>query len=118
MSVIPLKPRSMGTLGTAQIKVTPDVLLAKSGQVKSKIDLMKKSMMELETCMQNTSSYWQGEAGDMYRSKYREFKDNTDEMTNRLLEHVRDLNTMAGVYEEAEKDIQTAIESLPSDIIV
>lgn len=102
----------------AQIKVTSEQLSAKAAQVKIKISNMKNLISDLEENVRLTEVYWKGEANSSYRSKYKEFEEITEEMIKRLEEHVRDLNTMAGVYEEAEKsNISDIAQDLSDNVI-
>ena len=108
---------SANWLSTAQIKVTPEQMSAKAAQVKIKINNMKTTFASLEQKINNSDHYWKGEAGNTYRKKYKEFKTITDTIVSRLEEHVRDLNTMSGVYQTTEQQVQQIIETLPDDII-
>lgn len=108
----------MAGIGTdGRLKVAPEQLSAKSVEIKRKTDLIRREFASLESRMEKTTSYWNGEANDTYRAKYKEFKDVTEEIIKRLEEHVRDLNMMAGVYSNTEKNIENTIENLPTDII-
>lgn len=105
-------------ISSAQIKVTSEQLTAKAAQVKIKINNIKGMIAALEESVRMTEAYWKGEANNTYRYKYDEYKDSTDEIIRRLEEHVRDLNTMAGVYEEAENEnIQSIAEDLNDNVI-
>ncbi len=109
---------SSSWVSSAQIKVTSEQLSSKAAQVKIKINNIKSKISELEDSVRMTETYWKGEANNTYRAKYNEFKDSTDEIIRRLEEHVRDLNTMAGVYEEAENEnIRNVAEDLNDNVI-
>ena len=104
-------------ISAATIKVEPDQMIAKAASVKTKINNIRRIFESLEQRVNASNSYWKGEAGDMYRNKYKEFKDATEEIIKRLEEHVTDLNAMAGVYENAENEAVNIIEDLPVDVI-
>lgn len=101
----------------AKIKVTPEVLREKSHILNVKIQRIRQAFNLLERDVNGTNSYWKGEANDVYREAYTEFRDEVDEIIRRLSEHVRDLNEMAGNYQQAEDDIKNMIEDLPNNII-
>lgn len=103
---------------STQIKVTPEELIRKAGELQGKITKIQKEFDSLEQNVNHTVSYWIGEAGDTYRNKYKEFKPGVQEIIRRLEEHVQDLNAMAGVYQKTESEVKEVIEELPSDVIV
>lgn len=107
----------MGFTGTVHIRVTPEQLKTKSDEVTVAISNMERALGRLSDIMQKTSSYWQGEAGDLHRRLYSEDKEVVDEMMKRLKEHPRDLLAIAGIYQEAEQKAVELSNMLPEDII-
>ena len=102
----------------AELKVTPEVMIQSASELKTKINKMEKAFESLDERVKATGTYWQGEAGEAFRSIYKQVKPSTEEIIKRLHEHVKDLNTMAGVYEGAEKDVKNIVASLPDDVIL
>lgn len=100
------------------LKVTPAVLIAKADVVKSKIQRLQESYEGMQSAVNRTDGYWVGEAGDLYRKRYKELGPLMEEIVKRLREHVKDLNQMAGVYTETEAEVKEMAESLPADVIL
>lgn len=103
---------------SANFKVTPDELHRQSVAVSAKVNSIRTKFNEMETKVNSSSSYWNGEAADQFRAVYAGYRDEVLEIISRLAEHIVDLEQMAGVYEQAESDANALIESLPSDVIV
>ncbi|MBR2100965.1 MAG: WXG100 family type VII secretion target [Eubacterium sp.] len=110
----------MSRLGSdAQLRVTTEELQAKSNSVNSISTRMNQEYNELRNIINRTSSYWIGKGGDAHRRKLKEQEKDVDDMFRRIKEHIVDLQTMAGVYNAAEQDIVSTIQSsLPSDVII
>ena len=110
----------MSKLGSdAQLRVTTEELQAKANSVNSISTRMNQEYNELRNIISRTSSYWSGNGSDAHRNKFNEQEKDVDDMFSRIKEHVVDLQTMAGVYNSAEQDIVTTIQSsLPSDVII
>ncbi len=116
---------SIGTAGAignglsgAQLKVTPEELYRQSTSVSNGVRTIRNSFDRMSGKVSATSSYWTGEAADGFRSTYSGYTDEINEIIARLTEHISELNTMAGVYEEAEDEAQELIASLPDDVII
>ncbi len=108
-----------GTLGNdVVIKVTTAELYAKSQSISQLLSRMQGNFQGLKVTVDKTGNYWIGEAGDAHREMYREMVPHIEEIAQRLQEHIRELQEIAGVYEETEHQVQELAESLPSDVIV
>ena len=58
----------MGSLGTGvHIKVSTEVLNNKAAEVSKELDAMRRDFDTLRQTVQNSTSYWIGEAGDLHR---------------------------------------------------
>lgn len=108
----------MATVGTIQLKVTPEVLQSKAGTVEQLIKTISNNFQNLADVMQRTDGYWIGSAGDKYRNLYKAEKEEISNMMRRLGEHPRDLLTMAGVYREAETSNTGTAQSMPTNVIM
>lgn len=109
-----------GKLGAdAQLKVSTEELKAKSASVSGLAKKMKTQYDALRSIVNSSSGYWVGNGGDCHRKKFTTQEKDVEEMFNRINEHVVDLLTMAGVYEQTESNINTQIQdTLPSDVII
>ncbi len=99
------------------IKVNTATLLAQADTVASLVSKVKNNFSELQSAVNNTNSYWIGEAGNAHRQKYTSQQSKFDEAIRRLNENVNDLRTMAGVYSEAESQAISEAASLIETVI-
>lgn len=108
----------MAGLGQVTLKVTPEVLTAKSTEVANKVNSMRRHFDDLKALIDKTSGYWIGEAGDKHRKMYQDLESDVEEILKRLGEHPVDLVTIAQKYSDVELKIEQEIQSLPSDVIL
>lgn len=99
------------------LKVTPEEMQAAASELSGYVSTMNECFQQMKSTMEQTAGYWVGEAGNAHRQMYQEQVAKTEEIIARYTEHVRDLNTMAGVYTEAEHTAQTTAEELPMSIL-
>ena len=95
------------------IKVSTEALVNQSQQVQTAANDLKECFDNLKQLVIDSSRFWKGEAGDTHRDGFAKQYSDLDEIVSRYQEHVRDLQTMAGVYQEAEAAAQSAAEELP-----
>lgn len=99
------------------LKVAPDELKDKAGEITRQIQAMEKNWNSLREIVNGSQAYWEGNAGNQHRKLVRDNEDDVQTLLKRLKEHPRDLLEMAGIYiRTEEKAVQTAA-SLPGDII-
>lgn len=99
------------------LKVSPEEMQAAASELSGYVSAMNDCFQDMKSIMQRSSSYWVGEAGDAHRELYQQQVEMTEQIVARYTEHVRDLNTMAGVYSEAEASAEAAAEELPQSIL-
>lgn len=104
--------------GENTILVDTELLKRESEIVEASIYRLKEINGELDAIVNGISDYWVGDGADAHIKAYKKMTENTEEVYARLHEHVVDLQEMAGIYEKAENDNITEIDSLPSDLIV
>ncbi|MDE6434730.1 MAG: WXG100 family type VII secretion target [Lachnospiraceae bacterium] len=104
-------------MASINLKVTPDQLKKKSGEIKKEIKAIENDFTKVDEYVTGTKKYWEGEASDVHIKGYNKMKDDFKTIIKRLKEHPKDLETMAGVYEDTENSIKTAISGLPTDVI-
>lgn len=100
-----------------QVKVTTEVLQNVSADVTKKIAEVKNAFTELETIVQNSTSYWEGGGNDEFRQAYEIRKDDYSDILNSFEEHISNLLTIAGVYQQTENKVEELAQALPVDII-
>lgn len=99
------------------IQADPELMRQKAIAVQGKINQMRSAFDNVEYAMNRTRAYWIGEAGDTYREAFHNKRSNIDTILLRLSEHVTDLQKMAAVYANVEKEVEDLSCDLPSDVI-
>ncbi len=100
------------------LRVTPEILRQKSGEFTTIITDIERRFRTIEDISDRTRGYWNGEAGDRDRQGYDSFQDDITYIVNRLREHPTDLLTMAGIYQQAERQVVQVDASLKTAGIV
>lgn len=98
------------------IKVTPTELKNQSNQVLADIKSIEKHWKNIGTIVKGTKNYWEGEASNTHLKIYKDIEDDVNKVIKRLKENPVKLQTMAGVYDEAETNAVSAASELPTDI--
>lgn len=98
------------------LKVKPEDLKSKSGEILSSISDIEKDFEQIGEVITGTKKYWEGEASNQHIKGYTKLKDDITTIIKRLKEHPKDLEKMAGVYEETEKAAEQIANTLPIDL--
>lgn len=98
---------------TGQLTVTPEQLQTQAGQVRTAAKNLQDKFSRMKTLIADSGNYWKGEAADAHRNNYNKNQSQIEEIIARYNEHVRDLETMAGVYSQTEIEIKSMAEELP-----
>lgn len=101
-----------------RIKAAPEVLEAGAAEVRHTVSGIRQRFSNIETTVNRSSGYWQGDAAEAHRAVYREMKGTVDEIFVRLEEHAKDLQEMARVYLGTEERAAETAQGLPSDAIL
>lgn len=102
---------------TGTVKVSPEEMERKSGEMNAKIQHMQTSLRNLRERVNKSTSYWQGDAANKYRSAYKSYENEINTMMKKLNEHSSDLLAMAGIYQAAESANAQLANTLPDDVI-
>ena len=100
-----------------KLLVSPEDMQKAASTLSTQVNNMNTCFEQMKITMQQTVSYWVGEAGEAHRKLYEQQVEKTQEIIARYTEHVNDLNTMAGVYSEAETRAATLAEELPTSTL-
>ena len=103
---------------TAQIRVNPEHLAAKASSIEGKLRGLTAALTEFEQKVNRTGGYWSGEAGDLYRSKYQESKEEIYDMLDRIRSHAGNLSAIARNSSENERESEELAESLMEQVII
>lgn len=101
-----------------QIKVSTQELRRAADNVDGYIRTVRQSFDAINSTVQKTSMYWEGEGGSYFRSGYTSYKDDINMVINRLKDQVINLRQMAGIYEETESQTTSIGSGLPDDILM
>ncbi len=104
-------------LGDFELVVTPAEMYKTASLLEKNVNKSKKSFERITTVIESTSSYWEGEASEQERGKFRGEKDNFSALISNLLNYAVELKLMTGLYEENEQGSTQLAQSLPSDVI-
>ena len=99
------------------LKVKPDELKKKSGDITNKIKDIESEFNEIQQLVYGTRKYWEGNASTQHIKNYDNIKDDIKKIIKRLKEHPTDLEKMAGVYEQVEQVASQLASALPSDVL-
>lgn len=100
------------------LKVKTSELNQTAMSIHRKIKTTKNQFDEMQKIIDDSQYYWEGDANNVHRQEYNQYKDDILEIIARLSEHVTDLQEMAGVYETTENQVKDIIEELPNDVII
>lgn len=103
---------------TMEILVDPERMMEKSSFITGKVEILTECIAGFEDKVNDTSGYWIGEAGDLYRSMYRESKEEIGEIMERLRSHANKLYAIAQQSSENEKEVTELAESLMDQVII
>lgn len=100
------------------LKVTPEVLTRMADDIEKQISDIQNQFDSVDTEINKTRSYWEGDASDTHKAQYDSLKDEISEAVTRLKSQPVNLLKMAGLYEETESSAEEAAQSLSADVIV
>lgn len=94
--------------------VTPEALQQKSQTFRSMALQIKSLHDDMINRVNATSSMWEGNASEEYRSKFAALQSAMDTINRMIMEHSTDLEQMAQVYMDAESQASSQVETLPT----
>ena len=97
------------------LKVQPDVLISKAGELSSEKTTVMGLMDQAKTEITSLTGVWKSEASDEYQGRFKQIYSDIDNMLAIVSEYISDLNEAANIYSTAEKAAKTAAEGLPTD---
>lgn len=63
---------------------------------------------QMLSLVRNLASQWEGDGATSFINKFNELEDDMQRISNMIKEHVNDLQEMARIYDESEKQVQEA----------
>ena len=77
----------MGSLSNMTIRATPEEMEAKAQAVLKEVSTMMREYEDMNRLVERTSGYWNGEAAELHRKRFREMQDETQTMFQCLNDH-------------------------------
>ena len=100
------------------IKVSTDAMVAKANVVRSLCAQMKREYDNFFNLANRTASYWIGDGADRIRKDFQKEESVTRQMLQRLEIYPTNLEEMAGIYVDAEKQNTGYSTPLSGNVIV
>ena len=100
------------------IKVTPEKLISASSEFENTGGTMKGITGEMMNLVNSLKGIWQGEASNIYNTRFNSLQEDMDRMYRMIKEHASDLNEMANSYSTAEKESSDTGNRLKAGVIV
>ena len=97
-----------------QLKVNPQVLIAKSGELNSEKMAISGIMEEVKSKMASLTGTWRSASSDEYQARFRQVHADIEGMLAVVAEYVKDLNEAAGIYERREQEVVNKAQALPT----
>ncbi len=97
------------------LKVQPDVLIAKAGELSTEKTTIMGLMDQTKSHITSLAGVWKSQASDEYQGRFKQIYNDIDNMLAIVSEYISDLNEIAGVYSTAEKNAKSEAEGLPTD---
>lgn len=99
---------------TITLKVEPDVLISKSGELANEKATVMNQMEQAKSEINSLTGVWKSEAADTYQTRFRQVYTDIDNMLATVQEYVTNLNEAAGLYKNAEAQAKNTAEGLPA----
>jgi WXG100 family type VII secretion target len=99
------------------LKVTPEKLIAASGEFSSTGKNIRAITQEMLEIVNSLKSVWMGEAATGYGSKFAQLQDDMEKINRMIQEHVTDLNEIAREYKTAEEASTEQSAGLNTDVV-
>lgn len=99
------------------VKVTPDMLKRKAGDINREITRIEKALQNIGEQIRGSKKDWEGDAGNAHQQRYNALKDEIANVIRELKAHPRNLLQMAGLYSAAESSAVSTADTLSADVI-
>ena len=94
------------------LKVTPEELKSTASQFKTYQGNMQTAYTAMSTAVNNLGSTWTGEASQQFKTQFESLYKNRAQSEQKMADAVDELTKAAGVYEEVENSIKSAVSQL------
>ena len=101
-----------------ELKVTPEVLTRMAQDIDHKLGDIKTQFDGIDSDINRTLSFWEGDASDSHKKQYDAMKDESQDSLKRLKGQPEKLLRMAGLYSETEAQQVAVAQTLSADVII
>ena len=109
--------RATAALSAITLKAEPAAMEQKAGQISNAIGRMRNIYQEMTRIVSRTSGYWNGEAAELHRNRYKEMQPELERIFSCLESNVANLKEIAAVYTGTQSTITAMAQALPKDAI-
>jgi len=102
---------------TGTLRVTPEKLISTAQSFSTTAGTVQNLTSQMLSTVQSLNSTWAGEAATSYYNKARSLQESINKMVRMINEHSTDLQSMAQVFQEAERTAQQTASALQTDVI-
>ena len=108
-----------GIAGTAGfgIRVTPAVLHNQAVEVSNQINALYNELQAMNTVVNSTKQYWQGDAAETERAQYEKLSETVNNMITYIKSYSDQLVRMGTGYDSVEAENVNLASALEGDII-
>lgn len=99
------------------IEVSTEQLSAKAAQIKNICSDIFIHFSNIEKCVDSLPYYWSSESSELLKKYFDEDKKEAQTLRERFEKQVGILTSIAGVYNDSEKNIASDVKTLPDSII-
>lgn len=100
------------------IRVAPDILLGAADEILKKAEIIEMAFSEIKIRVEQSSSYWLGEAAELHRGLFQEQIPLMERIVGCLNADAQKLKEIAGNYSGAIQTVTALTEDLPNDVII
>lgn len=101
-----------------RISATPEALRSASEELTNKTGRLEAAFSDMRDVMRRSFGSWTGEAADLHRTLLEEQLSDMEAITVHFQEQAAKLAQIAGNYAGASQAAQSAVEGLPTDLII
>lgn len=102
---------------TGTLRVTPEKLISTAQSFSSTAGTVQNLTSNMLATVDSLNSTWAGEAATAYYNKAHSLQESISRMIRMINEHSTDLQSMAQVFQEAERKAQETAAALQTDVI-
>lgn len=113
MARLKVLPEDLAT----EFKASPEKIGQHAARARALSESLLGHMKTIEEKVDMSSYFWSSDSSNLLYKYFRQDKLDYDEMKRRLNKNIEKLNSIAAMYESAERAVESEISALPDTII-